>query len=196
MLQRDVLTPSAVLLHLEHLRRPFPARPILAVQLHELLAVVQRLCSGADLEDRPAADHFLCLGERTVGDCELAFLDAKPRCGGAGLEAARVYHLARSEAFLDELAHGFQQRRGWTFGSVLLARLDQRQEFHRRVSIGMTVSVGSFVAVLHSRTTWPQIDKRLGLTRGDGLAGSLQPAWTHGRRAQSLRTGDSRSGRP
>src|SRR6476646_2717496 len=79
-----------VLLHLEHLRRPFPARPELAVQLHELPAVLQRLCSGAHLEDRPAADHFFCLGERAVGDRQLALLDAKPHGGGAGLEAAGV----------------------------------------------------------------------------------------------------------
>src|SRR4051794_25215657 len=57
------------------LTRPFPARHMVEVQLHEFLGHRQGLLLVAQLEYRIAADHLLGLHERAVDDAELAIGD-------------------------------------------------------------------------------------------------------------------------
>src|SRR5580704_3047102 len=58
--------------HRPYLGLAFESGPVLAVQLHELGCDPERLGLRLGLQDRPAADDLLALGERAVGHGDLA----------------------------------------------------------------------------------------------------------------------------
>src|ERR1700720_3040158 len=90
--ERVDLTASFMGRHRERadLARPFPARHMVLVQLHELDRRGHGLLLVPQLEDRVAADHLLGLHERAIDDTELPILDAHLRARGSWHEAAVV----------------------------------------------------------------------------------------------------------
>src|SRR5262249_32755070 len=61
--------------HGPQLAGAFPARHVIDMELHELPGHGERFSLVSELEDRVAADHFLGLHERAVGDTQLAVRD-------------------------------------------------------------------------------------------------------------------------
>src|SRR5262245_9252712 len=109
-------------------RFTLPARPVVLVELHELLRLLDRFFLGLQLEDCVSADDFLGLGKRTVGDAYLS----------AGHPHARAHRTREESAGLDQRAglHGLDaQLRDRVHeplrrGTGVLGGLDHRQESH------------------------------------------------------------------
>jgi NADPH2:quinone reductase len=111
----------------------FPARPVLAVQLHEAQRRFERLFVRLELHERKSAADFLGLGEGAVdySDLSLRESDALARRGWG--EPAAYDHLPRLDRFRDQLAHGiheFLRRR-----ALVLGGLDHHHESHRHCSL-------------------------------------------------------------
>src|SRR6202048_3192096 len=94
--ERVDLTPSLMGRHSEraNLARPFPARHVLLMELHELDCRGHGLLLVPQLEDRVAADHLLRLHERAIDDPELSVGDAHLGTHGDRHQPAAVDHAA------------------------------------------------------------------------------------------------------
>src|SRR5262245_31733581 len=79
-------------------------RPVLAVELHELVRHVHRLLLGFHLHDGESANHLLGLGKWTVDDAKLAALEADTSAVLGRLEPGRFLEDATLEPVLNELS--------------------------------------------------------------------------------------------
>lgn len=68
-----------------------------AMQLHELSCVLECFYLRLDVKDREAADVFLGLGERSIGDAHLAAAQPNEVPFRAGLESRCVLENAAAE---------------------------------------------------------------------------------------------------
>src|SRR6185312_15617444 len=103
--------------------------PVLAVDRDEAPGHLDRLLHRGRLEDRVAADHFLALDERAVGDGDLPVLAADPLALARGREARGAHERAGAGHFLDQLAHLLHEALvGFLAGGFVDA--DHRKESH------------------------------------------------------------------
>src|SRR3984893_9611868 len=104
--ERVDLTASFMGRHGEraNLARPFPARHVVLMELHELDRRGHGLLLVPQLEDRVAADHLLGLHERAIDDPELAVRDAHLGTHGDRHQPAAVEHAASLDLPVGELA--------------------------------------------------------------------------------------------
>src|SRR5260370_42328218 len=86
-----------------NLARPFPARHVVLVELHELDCRGHGLFPVPQLEDRIAADDLLGLHERTVDNAGLAVRDAHLSAGPDRHQPAGVEHAAGLDLPVGEL---------------------------------------------------------------------------------------------
>src|SRR5262249_50100627 len=105
--------------------------PVLPVKLHKLGRDPDRFCSRARLQNGPAADDFLALGERTVLHRDLAVGEADPGAVLARQQPARVDERAVFERLLDELAHRLHAGGGGGGLAFFLEWGKERQIFNR-----------------------------------------------------------------
>src|SRR5258707_9382329 len=108
---------------------PFPPRHEILVELHELLRRGQRLFFARQVEDRIAADDFLGLHERAVGDAQPPVRYAHLRARGQGHEPAMVKQAAGLDFPIGELVHRLEEC-GCRRPSV--GGLDYEHEMHLR----------------------------------------------------------------
>src|SRR5260370_9795225 len=125
------LAPSLTIRHPKraNLARPFPARHMIQVQLHEFLRTCQRLLLVAEFEDGVAADDLFCLHERAIDNAELAVRDAHVSAGLDRHQPAAVEHAASLDLPVGALAHRLHQFRRWISRTAGL--LDEIHEAHR-----------------------------------------------------------------
>src|SRR3989442_14553482 len=96
--------------HLTNLALPFPPRPVLLMQSHELPRGFERLFSRIRLEHGIAADDLLSLAERPVGHRQLPSGDPDAGARRARGEASGLDQGAVPEGVLGDLGHGVQER--------------------------------------------------------------------------------------
>src|SRR3981081_2696635 len=107
------LTPAFMGRHGEraNLARPFPARHVVLMELHELDRGGHGLLLVPQLEDRVAADYLLRLHERAIDDPELSVRDPHLGTRGDRHQPAAVDHAASLALPVGELAHRLHQCR-------------------------------------------------------------------------------------
>src|SRR2546427_5210916 len=115
--------------HLTNLALPFPPRPVMLMQSHELPRGFERLFSRIRLEHGIAADDLLSLAERPVGHRQLPSGDPDAGARRARGEASGLDQGAVPEGVLGELGHGVQERL-WR-GPPVPPCLHDRKETHR-----------------------------------------------------------------
>src|SRR5262249_62196072 len=119
--------------HGPQLTGAFPARHVVEMELHELLRHRQRLGLGAEPEDGGAADRFLGLHERTVGDAQLAAFDRDMRALLQRRQATHVDHPAGLDLAFGEFTHRLHQSGGRAFHR--LRGNDDGHEAHEKTPV-------------------------------------------------------------
>src|SRR4051794_38446164 len=125
---------DAVARHRPQLASTFPARHVVEMELHELPGHGECLGLVAEFEDRVAADHFLGLDERAIGDAQLAVDDGDPRSLLQRHQPAHVDHPAGLDLAFGELAHGLHER--GRRASHRLRGSDDGHEAHEKLLFG------------------------------------------------------------
>src|SRR5215468_7876829 len=126
----DRLRALAGLEHRPHFGLALEFGPVFSVQLHELGRDPDRFCLRVRLQDCPAADDLLALGERAVRHADLALGQSHADAIFARQQTARIDEGAVLERFLHKLVHRLHQRWGWLGLAIRLGMADERQVFH------------------------------------------------------------------
>src|SRR5450432_407370 len=122
--------------HSEHLANfafTFPAGPVLAVQINEVLRDFQSFLFGLQVHDCEAADDFLGFGERTVDNGNFPAGEPNTVALRRGGESSAHDHGAVFYGVHSELLHGIHQGLGWHPG--IFRRFYHHHESHRFSSL-------------------------------------------------------------
>src|SRR5581483_3801276 len=105
-------------------------RPVLLVELHELLGDGERLFVRGHLDDGVPSDDLLGLGERAVDDTQLAVahLDLLPAV--RGFEAGAIDEDSLLDRVADEFTHRFHEAGRRRLATIILDVLDQHHVPH------------------------------------------------------------------